>query len=167
MNWAGLNWDGLPAVTDPAGRPLDRMTLVGIGASGRHGVYEHERRDGQQFYVDVVLHLDTRPAAASDDLAGTVDYGSVAVAVAAVVRGEPVNLVETLANRLAAVCLADPRVMAADVTVHKPCAPVLERLDDIRLTVRRFRDDVLAVEGGAGDDDVGCFGASDDGGTTR
>ena len=136
---------GLPPVVGDAGHPLDQMSLVGISAYGRHGVFEHERRDGQQFHVDVVLHLDTRKAAASDDLADTVDYGGLAVALADVIRGEPVNLVETLAGRLAAVCLVDPRVVAADITVHKPHAPVTERLDDVRLTVRRFRDEVAAA----------------------
>jgi dihydroneopterin aldolase len=131
---------GLPPLTDAAGRPLDQVSLVGISAYGRHGVFEHERRDGQQFHVDAVLHLDTRPAAATDDLAETVDYGALAVGLADVIRGEPVNLVETLAARLAAICLADPRVSAADVTVHKPHAPVTERFDDVRLTIRRYRD---------------------------
>jgi dihydroneopterin aldolase len=135
-------WGGLPPVTDAAGRPLDRISLVGVTAYGRHGVFEHERRDGQQFRVDAVLHLDARPAAATDDLARTVDYGAVAVGLAEVIRGEPVNLVETLAERLASVCLADPRVVAADVTVHKPHAPVAERFDDVRLTVRRHRDEL-------------------------
>lgn len=134
---------GLPPVADAEGRPLDQVSLVGINAYGRHGVFEHERRDGQQFRVDAVLHLDTRPAAASDDLGDTIDYGALAIALAQVVRGEPVNLVETLAGRLAAVCLSDSRVVAADVTVHKPHAPVTERFDDVRLVVRRFRADVL------------------------
>jgi dihydroneopterin aldolase len=135
-----------PAVTDASGRPLDTISLVGITAYGRHGVFEHERRAGQQFHVDAVLHLDTRSAAATDDLARTVDYGAVATGLADVIRGEPVNLVETLAQRLAAVCLADSRVVAVDVTVHKPHAPVTERFDDVRLTVRRYRD----APGGAG-----------------
>lgn len=130
---------GLPAVLDAAGRPLDQIALVGVSAHGRHGVFDHERRDGQQFHVDAVLHVDTRPAAASDDLADTVDYGALAVRLADVIRGEPVNLLETLAGRLAGVCLADPRVAAADITLHKPQAPVTEQFEDVRLTVRRYR----------------------------
>jgi dihydroneopterin aldolase len=133
---------GLPAVIDDAGQPLDQVALIGVSAYGRHGVFEHERLDGQQFHVDAVLHLDTRAAAASDDLAHTVDYGALAVGLADVIRGEPVNLLETLAQRLAEVCLTDARVVAADVTVHKPHAPVTERFDDVRLTVRRWRADV-------------------------
>jgi dihydroneopterin aldolase len=130
----------LPPVTDAAGRPLDQMSLVGISAYGRHGVFEHERRDGQQFHVDAVLHLDTRLAAATDDLAETVDYGALAVGLAEVIRGKPVNLLETLAARLSMVCLNHVRVVAADVTVRKPHAPLTERFDDVRLTIRRYRD---------------------------
>lgn len=138
---------GFPPVLDAAGRPLDQMRLAGLTAFGRHGVFAQERRDGQEFHVDAVLHLDTREAAAGDDLARTVDYGTLAIALADLVRGEPVNLVETLAQRLADACLTDPRVAAADVTVHKPHAPVPERLDDVTLTVRRHRLDRAVPDG--------------------
>jgi len=133
----------LPAVTDAAGRPLDRIRLAGLVARGHHGVLAHERRDGQDFVVDVVLHLDTRPAAASDDLHRTVDYGGLAVDLAGAVRGTPVDLIETLAARLAAVALRDPAVVAADVTVHKPSAPIPERFTDVSVTVRRTRDEMV------------------------
>jgi dihydroneopterin aldolase len=131
--------NGLPAVLDAEGRPLDQIALVAVSAFGRHGVFDHERRDGQLFRVDAVLHLDTRRAAAGDELADTVDYGALAVDLADVLRGEPVNLLETLAARLVEVCLADPRVAAADITLHKPQAPVTEQFEDVRLTVRRYR----------------------------
>lgn len=132
---------GFSAVLDVAGRPLDQVRLIGLTVHGQHGVFEHERRDGQDFVIDVVLHLDTRPAGASDDLGETVHYGELAVAVADVVRGEPVNLLETLAARVAAVCLADERVAAADITVHKPQAPVTERFDDVAVAIRRYREE--------------------------
>jgi dihydroneopterin aldolase len=131
---------GFSAVLDGAGRPLDQVRLLGLTVRGQHGVFEHERRDGQDFVLDVVLHLDARPAGESDDLGQTVHYGELAVAVADVVRGEPVNLLETLATRVATVCLADPRVAAADVTVHKPQAPVGERFDDVAVAVRRYQE---------------------------
>jgi dihydroneopterin aldolase len=105
-------------------------------------VFEHERRDGQEFGVDVVLHLDTRSAARTDALADTVDYGGLAQELAAVIGGEPVDLIETLAARLAAVALADPRVVAADVTVHKPQAPVPVPFGDVEVAVRRTRADL-------------------------
>jgi len=117
----------------------DRISLTGLRVRGHHGVYEHERRDGQDFVVDVVLELPTDTAAGSDDVADTVHYGELAERVAAVVGGEPVNLLETLAARLAQVCLADPRVAAATVTVHKPQAPIPLAFDDVAVTIRRDR----------------------------
>jgi dihydroneopterin aldolase len=117
----------------------DRVVLRGIKAHGRHGWFDHERRDGQMFVVDVVLHLDTRPAAASDDLADTVDYGVVGARVAEVVSGEPVRLMETLAQQIADVCLSDPRVERVEVTVHKPEAPLTVGFDDIEIHLVRDR----------------------------
>jgi dihydroneopterin aldolase len=117
----------------------DRIELHGLRLVGHHGVLESERRDGQPFVVDVVLELDTGPAAAADDLARTVDYADLADGLAAVVTGEPVALLETLAQRLADVCLADTRVAAAEVTVHKPQAPVRQPVDDVVVRIRRER----------------------------
>jgi dihydroneopterin aldolase len=102
----------------------DTITLTGLRAHGRHGVYDFERAQGQDFVVDAVLHLDLAPAARSDQVTDTVHYGELADGLVAVVTGEPVNLIETLADRLVEVCLADPRVVTATVTVHKPQAPV-------------------------------------------
>jgi dihydroneopterin aldolase len=115
----------------------DRIELRGLRVRGWHGVLDFERRDGQDFLVDVALEVDTRPAAGSDDLADTVDYGALATGLAAVISGEPVNLLETLAQRLADVCLADSRVHAAVVTVHKPHAPIPLSFTDVAVTVRR------------------------------
>ena len=115
----------------------DRITLTGLTVRGFHGVYEHERRDGQDFVVDATLWLDSRPAAASDDLADTVDYGGLADRLATVVEGEPVNLIETLAARLCELCMADERVIAAEVTVHKPQAPIAREFADVAVTARR------------------------------
>ena len=117
----------------------DRITLTGLKVRGFHGVYEHERRDGQDFVVDATLWLDSRPAAASDDLADTVDYGGLANRLATVVEGEPMNLIETLAARLCELCMADERVIAAEVTVHKPQAPIAREFADVAVTARRSR----------------------------
>ncbi|HEV7823326.1 MAG TPA: dihydroneopterin aldolase [Mycobacteriales bacterium] len=117
----------------------DRIALTGLRVRGFHGVFPHERADGQDFVVDVVLETDTRPAAASDDLADTVDYGVLAKGLADVVAGEPVDLLETLVGRLAAVCLADSRVAAVEVTVHKPQAPIPLAFGDVAVSIRRER----------------------------
>ena len=118
----------------------DRISLLGLRAFGRHGVLDHERRDGQEFMVDAVLWLDTRPAAAADDLSLTVDYAAVASRLSAIVSGEPVALIETLADRLAAACLsAHEAVREVEITVHKPHAPLVQSFGDVTLTIRRSR----------------------------
>jgi 7,8-dihydroneopterin aldolase/epimerase/oxygenase len=118
---------------------LDRIALRGLSVRGRHGVYDYERRDGQEFVVDAVLGLDTRQAAAGDDLSRTVDYGALAERLAAIVSGEPVRLIETLAERLAMACLADPAVQEVEITVHKPQAPLAQAVEDVTVTIQRRR----------------------------
>jgi len=115
----------------------DAITLTGLRVRGFHGVFPEERRDGQDFVVDAVLTLDLRAAAASDDLAQTVHYGELAERLAEVVEGEPVDLLETLAGRLAEVCLAAGPVTRVEVTVHKPSAPIARPFSDVSVTVRR------------------------------
>lgn len=117
----------------------DRIVLAGLRLRGHHGVHDFERRDGQDFMVDLVLELDTRPAATSDDVSDTVHYGEMADRVAAIVTGEPVNLIETLAERIATECLLDARVDAAEVTVHKPDAPLDHEFLDVAVRIRRER----------------------------
>ncbi len=118
---------------------LDRITLRGLRVFARHGVLEHETRLGQEFIVDAVLWLDAGPAAAADDLTRTADYGAIAGRLVSVASGPPVRLIETLAERLAAECLADPAVQEAEVTVHKPHAPIPHLFSDVAVTVRRGR----------------------------
>jgi dihydroneopterin aldolase len=117
----------------------DRIVLTGLRARGRHGVFDFERVQGQDFVVDAVLEVDLAPAASSDDVADTVHYGELAGRLVAIVEGEPVNLIETLADRLVAACLADRRVAAATVTVHKPQAPIAHEFGDVAVTLRRTR----------------------------
>ena len=116
---------------------IDRITLTGLRVRGTHGVYDFERAAGQDFVIDAVLEVDIAPAAASDRVGDTVHYGELADRLAAVVAGEPVNLIETLADRLAAECLADPRVRAVELTVHKPQAPIAHAFADVAVTLRR------------------------------
>ncbi|SCF34999.1 dihydroneopterin aldolase [Micromonospora mirobrigensis] len=117
----------------------DRIELTGLRARGRHGVYDFERANGQEFVIDTVLELDLAPAARSDRVTDTVHYGELAERLVAVVTGEPVDLIETLADRLLAVCLAEPLVSAATVTVHKPEAPIPHTFADVAVTMRRTR----------------------------
>ncbi|MFI8305207.1 dihydroneopterin aldolase [Streptomyces sp. NPDC085927] len=118
---------------------MDRVALHGLRARGHHGVFPKEREEGQTFIVDLVLGLDIRPAAAHDDLTRTVHYGIVAEEVVAVVQGEPVNLIETLAERIAQVCLKHDVVQEVEVRVHKPDAPITVPFDDVTITIIRSR----------------------------
>ncbi|MEU7897277.1 dihydroneopterin aldolase [Nonomuraea sp. NPDC049152] len=117
----------------------DRITLKGLRARGRHGVLPAERELGQEFVIDATLFLDTRPAADTDDVTRTVHYGELAQDLTKIVEGEPVNLIETLAERLAELCLADEAVQAAEITVHKPSAPIPLPFDDVAVTILRSR----------------------------
>jgi dihydroneopterin aldolase len=117
----------------------DRIELRGLKVRGNHGVLDFERAEGQDFYLDVTLELDLAKAAATDDVTETVHYGELAEALVTVVAGEAVNLIETLADRLVTVCLADERVAAATVTVHKPQAPIPHEFADVAVTLRRSR----------------------------
>jgi dihydroneopterin aldolase len=124
---------------DLAAEGPDRLSVVGLEARGRHGVLEHERRDGQVFRVDLTLALDTSRAAESDDLQDTVDYGTLSTRVKEIVEGDPVDLIETLAHRIAAECLLQGAVQWVEVTVHKPDAPIEATFADVVLTIRRAR----------------------------
>jgi 7,8-dihydroneopterin aldolase/epimerase/oxygenase len=126
---------------------VDRISLVGLREFGYHGVLPHERELGQEFVVDAEIELDLAQAARSDDVADSVHYGEMATALAAVVAGEPVNLLETLAERLVDACLSFPRVDATTVTVHKPNAPIVEAFGDVSVRVRRTRADRAAASG--------------------
>ncbi|MEC3981442.1 dihydroneopterin aldolase [Amycolatopsis sp. H20-H5] len=119
----------------------DRITLTGLRVFGRHGVFDHEKRDGQEFVVDVVVWLDLAPAAASDDLTKTLHYGELAELVAGIVAGEPYDLIESVAGKIAAEVLRDERLSEVEVTVHKPSAPIPLTFDDVAVTVRRTRTD--------------------------
>jgi len=118
---------------------MDQITLTGLRVRGFHGVLESERYQGQDFVVDVTLNL---PFPTSDDITDTVHYGELAQRLAAVVAGEPVDLIETLASRLADVCLQDRRVTAATVTVHKPQAPIPLTFQDVSVTIHRRASDI-------------------------
>ena len=116
---------------------IDELSVTGIECFAHHGVFEHERREGQTFVIDLTLGVDTRPAAASDDLHDTVDYGSLVARVKAAVESDPVDLIETLAQRISDVCISDERVDWARVTVHKPGAPIEATFADVTLTITR------------------------------
>lgn len=117
----------------------DLIRLDGIRAFGHHGVFEQETRDGQWFVIDVELRLDLTEAGQSDDLAATVHYGELAQDIHDAVVGEPCQLIEALAERIAQVCLSRERVQSARVTVHKPSAPIEVEFGDVSVVIERSK----------------------------
>lgn len=117
----------------------DHITLTGLRVRGTHGVFEHERRDGQDFLLDITVWLDLERAGTTDDLADTLDYGGLAQRAAAIVAGPPYNLIETVAAKVADEVMIDERLHAVEVTVHKPSAPIPLTFADVSVTVRRTR----------------------------
>nr|WP_294694962.1 dihydroneopterin aldolase [uncultured Friedmanniella sp.] len=115
----------------------DRVALRGLTGFGHHGVFDFERAEGQRFVVDVVCALDLAPAAETDDLERTVDYAALAADVVADIEGEPLNLIEALADRVARTCLRRPAVESVEVTVHKPDAPMPVTVADVTVTLTR------------------------------
>jgi dihydroneopterin aldolase len=126
-------------MADDHGTSGDHITITGLKASGFHGVFAEERRDGQEFVIDITVWLDTRAASASDDLEATVHYGVLAEEVVAAVERDPVDLIETLAERIADVALAHPAAERVRVTLHKPSAPITVPFDDVSITITRGR----------------------------
>ena len=115
----------------------DLITLTGLRARGFHGVFDFEKAQGQEFIVDVELEVDLRAAGASDDLADTVNYAAVAEVAMAVLTGPSLDLIETVASRIADGCLELVGVQRVLVTVHKPGAPIPHAFADVSVTVER------------------------------
>ncbi len=123
-------------------RPVtDEIAILGLRAFGHHGVFEEEREHGQEFVVDVRMTADLSEAARTDDVATTVHYGLVSEDVVAAVERDPVDLIETVAQRIADVVLGYERVLAVTVTVHKPSAPIAVAFSDVAVTITRHRGD--------------------------
>lgn len=129
--------------------PRDRISLRGVRGRGFHGVLADEKRDGQEFVVDVVLRLDLEPAGTSDDLTRTVSYAEVGADVLARIEGPSLDLIESLAEQVAADALARPGVHTVEVTVHKPSAPVGVPFGDVAVTVERSRSVPVVIALGA------------------
>lgn len=120
--------------------PLDEITITGLRAKAFHGVFESERTEGQVFVIDVTAYLPLADAARTDDLDRTVHYGVLAEEVVAAVESDPVDLIETVAERVAQVVLSHPAVEYTKVTIHKPSAPITVPFDDVSVTITRTRE---------------------------
>jgi 7,8-dihydroneopterin aldolase/epimerase/oxygenase len=124
---------------DDVASTRDRITLTGVRVRAHHGVFDFERAEGQEFVIDVSVTVDLSAAASGDDLDRTVNYGELAEAVAAAVSRDPVDLIETVAERVAGVALEYPAVEEVEVTVHKPGAPISVPFTDVAVTIVRGR----------------------------
>ncbi|MGN6741688.1 MAG: dihydroneopterin aldolase [Amnibacterium sp.] len=136
----------------------DRIRLSGLTVHAFHGVHPEEREQGQDFVVDVELDVPLAVAAATDDVRGTVHYGELAQAIVAAVERDPVDLIETVADRVARLVLDDERVDRVAVTIHKPQAPIGLPFGDVAVCVERVAERllphhhvVLALGGNLGD----------------
>ncbi len=118
---------------------LDRITLTGLEVFAHHGVFEHEQASGQVFRIDVTVALDLTGARLHDDLAQTLHYGELATAIHERVAGERWDLIERVAERVIDLVFEDERVQEAEVTVHKPDAPIEVAFEDVSVTVVRRR----------------------------
>ena len=117
----------------------DRIELRGLTVRGNHGVFGHERRDGQDFVVDITVWIDLTAAAATDQLSDTYDYGVLAQRAADIVGGTARNLIETVAAEIAEDVMLDERVHAVEVVLHKPQAPIPLTFADVAVVARRSR----------------------------
>lgn len=129
-------------------QPEDRICLRGLEVFAHHGVFDFERERGQRFLIDAELAVDLARAALSDELAQTVHYGEVADAIVAATTRDPVDLIETLAERIANVALGFAAVRAARITVHKPEAPIDAVFDDVAVTIVRYAESAVAPASG-------------------
>lgn len=117
----------------------DQITVTGLEVFAHHGVLQSERDYGQTFVIDFTVFADLAEAAATDDLTKTLDYAELANLVVARTSTEPVDLIETLAERIAETLLEHPLANAVEVTVHKPQAPLEHVFSDVSVTIVRQR----------------------------
>ena len=119
--------------------PIDSIRLTGLRIFAHHGVLDFERENGQEFIIDLEIGVDLAPAAASDDVTKTIHYGELAEAVYAAVQADAVDLIETVAERVAAIALGYERALQVTVTIHKPAAPISVPFSDVSVTITRSR----------------------------
>ncbi|NDH65005.1 MAG: dihydroneopterin aldolase [Microbacteriaceae bacterium] len=124
---------------------IQKIKLTGLRVFGYHGVFDFERQNGQDFYIDCSVWIDGTKAALNDDLAKTVNYADLAKALVENAKSEPVDLLETLAQRLLDMVMnlgggdATGMIQKAKITVHKPNAPIVYDFADVSVTVKAKR----------------------------
>ncbi|WP_208317300.1 dihydropteroate synthase [Canibacter zhoujuaniae] len=134
---AGLPADIPASVAQHKAPVADRITLTGLEVFAHHGVFDFEREKGQKFLIDATVTLEKLAGDAADSLQNTVHYGDLAEALHKTAATAPVDLIETLADRLVHVALQFTGVAAAEITVHKPEAPIRKNFTDVSITISR------------------------------
>lgn len=118
----------------------EKISITGISGYGKHGVLPSEKSEEQEFVVDVTLKANLLKAAKSDDLTETIDYAEVAKLAHRVITGPSVNLIEKLAKEIGESILESfSKVESAEVTVHKPKAPIPIPFRDVSVTIKSER----------------------------
>ncbi|AOY55562.1 MAG: hypothetical protein RI933_593 [Actinomycetota bacterium] len=122
---------------------IHKIKLTGLRVFAHHGVFEFEKEQGQDFFIDATVWVDAEKATENDDIAATVHYGELADAIVADAKSRPVDLIETLAERILFLILewggSSSPVLKAKVTVHKPNAPIAHEFKDVSVTVKGKR----------------------------
>jgi dihydroneopterin aldolase len=115
-----------------------KIAITGLRVFAHHGVFDFERQNGQDFYIDATIWIDGDKAAFSDDLNHTAHYGDLAKGLVELTKNDPVDLLETLAQRLLdyALNFGGGKVLKAKITVHKPGAPIPYEFEDVSITVK-------------------------------
>jgi dihydroneopterin aldolase len=118
-----------------------KISITGLRVFAHHGVFDFERQNGQDFYIDASIWVDGDKAAFSDDLNHTAHYGDLAKGLVELSKNNPVDLLETLAQRLLdyALNFGGGKVLKAKITVHKPGAPIPYEFEDVSITVKAKR----------------------------
>ena len=117
----------------------DHIIIKGIGGFGYHGVFDHERKNGQNFSIDLDIELKNKKAGKSDSIDDAVDYSKVSNLAHRILVGEPVNLIERVAELIAKAILVEFPAKSVEVVVHKANAPVGLPVSDIAVRIKRSR----------------------------
>ncbi|MEM1505869.1 dihydroneopterin aldolase [Domibacillus sp. 8LH] len=121
---------------------MDKIYVTGMEFWGYHGVFPEENKLGQRFRADVTLHVSLKKAGQTDNLEYSVNYADVYHACKKVIEGEPVKLVETLAERIAASILEDfSAVKSCTVKIIKPDPPIPGHYDFVAVEITRGREE--------------------------
>ena len=119
---------------------MDQINIKDLHLRAVIGINEEERRDRQDVLINIVMEVDVRRAGESDDIDDAVNYRTITKRIIQLVENSQFYLVEKMAAEIAAICLSDPRVDHARVTVEKPGALRFAR--SVGVTIERGRDDV-------------------------